>query len=525
MLTREELLELNPVERYVFFQKNPWAFLTNCVYTKDQVDSKDPIKLLPNRDYARLYANFFNRYPLLLVPKTRRMTMSWYTIALFTHDAIFNQARFHAFVSKKEEDSNDLVLRAKFIYDHIPQDMIPRELLPKCDSKFNVLSFPEIDSKIQGFPQGADQLRQFTFSGIFGDESAFWPDAELFYSATFPTIEGGGRMVLVSSPAPGFFKKLTFDALDKAGDIDTTYYQPDYKQPMQGVRVWKNKKNRFVVFELHYTADPKKRHPGFKESIKNSMPLQEYLREYELHWDTFAGQPVYPEFSKLHILTEAPKPIHGLPMMIAFDFGLTPAATVCQYSEGRLTFFKEYVEINMGAERFIETVVIPDLRLRFPQWSDLKKDWVCSYDPAGNGKSDTDERSCALILSKHFNIRPGLITWESRRHAVVHFLKGLTPEGPAFQIYSRECPISVKGFEGGYRFADSSVEVEPSKVRPIKDAFSHPHDTIQYNCGTVLALSKRGTGSSPVPRPQYAGINGRGGNWQNQNLKNRRGLR
>jgi hypothetical protein len=518
-------VELSPFERYVYYKNNPWAFLTECCFTKDQVDSKDPIKLIPNRDYGRFYANLFNRYPLLLVPKTRRMTMSWYTIALFVHDTIFNQARFNAFVSKKEDDSHDLIMRAKFIFDHIPADKIPRELLPKCEFKFNVLSFPDIDSKIQGFPQGADQLRQFTFSGIFGDESAFWDQAKDFYSATFPTIEGGGRMVLVSSPAPGFFKKLVFDALDEVGDVDTSYFQPDYKQPMQGVRVWKNKKNKFLVLELHYTADPKKRHAGFKESIKNSMPLQEYLREYELHWDTFAGQPVYPEFSKLHILTEEPRPVHGLPLMIAFDFGLTPAATVCQYSEDVLTFFKEYVEINMGAERFVDRVVA-DLRMRFPQWSDMKKDFFCTIDPAGLGRADTDERSCAQIVAKYFTVHPGPIAWEERRHAVVHFLKKMTAEGPAFQVYSKECPITVKGFEGGYRFADKSIEVEPSKVRPIKDAFSHPHDTVQYNCSAVLALSKRNSNSMPIPRPQYAALNSSGGSaWQRQNQRNRRGLR
>ena len=311
------------IERYIYYKHNRWAFLTEVCYTKDEVNIKEPIKLMPNKEYLELYTMLWEKYPLMAIPKTRRMTFSWTTICLYLHDAIFNRVRNFAFVSKKEDDADDLIRRAKFIFDHIPEDKIPRALLPECEYKFNSLSFPSLDSKIRGFPQGADQLRQFTFSGIFGDESAFWDQAEEFYSATFPTIDGGGRMTLVSSPAPGFFKRLCFDAMDVPGDINVTEYQPEYTAPMTGVRVWKNKKNRFLVLEIHYTADPTKRDPSYKESIKNSMPLPKYLREYELEWDTYSGQPVYPEFNQaVHVVHEAPVPSFGLPMLIAWDFGL-----------------------------------------------------------------------------------------------------------------------------------------------------------------------------------------------------------
>lgn len=489
------------LERYQMYRNDPWKFMMDCVYTKDQVDDVTPIKLLPNQDYARLYTKLWLRHKLMLIPKSRRMTMSWFTIALHTWDAIFHKGRFIAFVSKKEDDAHELVERARFIISHIPPDKIPKEMLPKMQSKFCSLEFPELDSKIQGFPQGADQLRQFTFSRIFGDESAFWEQAQDFYSATFPTIEGGGCMTLVSSPAPGFFKKLCFDAIKQVGDIDIMQYTPDYQQPMQGVRVWQNAKNKFLVFELHYTADPNKRSVEFRESIQNSMPVQDYLREYELHWDTFAGQPVYPEFSKLHILKEPPEPKFGLPMLIGFDFGLTPAAVIGQYEDGVLTIFKEYVEVNMGVERFSEKV-IADMKLRWPKWGDIRTQWLCYIDPAGVFRSDTDENSCALVLQgKGFKTAPGPVVWEERRRGVVSFLQLMRSAGPAFQIYARECPMLVKGFEGGYRFNDRSVEIEPNKVRPIKDQYSHPHDALQYLCSGIRALDS--TLQRKVPRPIY----------------------
>lgn len=489
------------IQNYMRYKKDAWAFLTECVYTMDQVKKDEPIRRFPDKEYLHSFVKLWQKYPLIANPKARRMTMSWTTIGLFVWDTIFNRARHQAFVSKKEDDANELVLRAKFIVDHLDRTRLIGDMIPKYTFKYNVLEFPEAMSKIQGFPQGADQLRAFTFSGIFGDESAFWEYAEKFYSASFPTLDGGGRMTLVSSPAPGFFKKLCFDAMDVPGDINVAEYAPDYRSPMQGMRVWKNKKNRFLVVELHYTADPEKRHPEYKESIKNSMPYQEYMREYELHWDTFEGQPVYPEFGKIHVLDERPQPTQGLPMLIGFDFGLTPACVIGQLDEGVLTIFEEIVEINMGAVRFLDKVAT-HVKLHYPTHSELKKDWRCWIDPSGFNRNDNDERQTAQTVAKYFNPAPGAIAWETRRTSVVHFLMKLEKGKPAFQIYSKECPMLHKGFEGGYRFNDKAIDIEPSKLRPIKDAYSHPHDALQYLCGGAKGLTR--TFNTVIPNPQYS---------------------
>lgn len=494
-------MEENIAQRWLRYRTNPWDFLMECCRTLDQVDPVNPVKLLPNREYAKEYVQLWQLCPLLAIPKSRRMTMSWFTISLYLWDTIFHDGRFNAFVSKKEDDANELVERAKFIYEHIPEDRLPRELLPEARSKFALLEFPAIKSKIQGFPQGADQLRQFTFSGIFGDECAFWEQAKAFYSASFPTIEGGGRMTLVSSPAPGFFKQLCYDALDQITDINVTDTHVNDKQLMQGMRVWHNRKNRFTIMEIHYTADPAKRSAEFRDSIKNAMPLTEYLREYELHWDTFAGFPVYPEFSKLHITHDEPSVMHGLPMLVGIDFGLTPAAVIGQYQEDRLIIFEELVEINMGSDRFSEKLAT-HIKLKYRTKTDLKKDWLCFIDPAGLQRSQKDETACAQSLHNvGFTTTPGPILWEQRRKGVVAFLQKLTSKGPAFQIYGRACPMLVKGFEGGYRYAEKTVEIEPNTVRPVKDAYSHPHDALQYlSCGIADTIQ---TFKKNIPVPRY----------------------
>lgn len=209
--------------RYEAMRKDPWLFL-EAVFTRDEADSKNPIKRFPcDKEYIKLYTKIWMAEKKIAVPKSRRLLMSWTNIALYTWDAMFHVGRANAFVSKKEEDAADLVEKARFIVDHLDKELIPKELVPKYEATFNKIRFPEIESQIRGFPQGADQLRQYTFSGLFFDEAAFWENAEDAYSAAVPTIDGGGRITVVSSCGPGFFKRIVFDRIENDDEDQTIY--------------------------------------------------------------------------------------------------------------------------------------------------------------------------------------------------------------------------------------------------------------------------------------------------------------
>jgi len=134
-------------------------------------------------------------------------------VTLYTWDTLFHVGRHNALVSKKEVDADNLIERAKFIVDNIPETEIPKECLPKYKRTYTRLEFPEIKSLIQAFPSGSDQLRAYGFSGVCFDEAAFMDDCEEAYSSTMPCIENGGRFTMISSPAKGFFHKLVFDNL------------------------------------------------------------------------------------------------------------------------------------------------------------------------------------------------------------------------------------------------------------------------------------------------------------------------
>jgi hypothetical protein len=475
----------NTLLNYERYRRDPVAFLTECVFTLDQVDKITPIKAFPMEfEYLRLYCKIWQKYPLIAVPKSRRLTMSWTNIALYLWDTMFNQGRNQAFVSKKEDDAKVLVEKAEFIFDHIPKDKIPPELLPKKKTKSSppMLSFPELNSQIQGFPMGADQLRQFTFSGVFGDECAFWPEAENFYAATLPTIEGGGRMSLVSSPAPGFFKHLVFDTLDK--DIDLAIAPETVKAPLRGIRLWMNEDNRFLIYESHYTCHPHKRTKSYRESIKKSLPIRKFLQEYELNWDTFEGLPVYPDFDANRHLSRVPlEPKLGLPLLCGWDFGLTPACVVSQLQGGQLVILKEFVSKNKSISMFAPEVMQSLLTL-FPEWHSWESDYRHFIDPAGTHRAETDANTCMNVMKQCGlkNIALGRQDWASRRDAVEGRLVKSSREGPSIIMYEPDCPQLSKGFRGGYQYAESAGVLEPTRLMALKNEFSHCHDALQYLC-------------------------------------------
>jgi hypothetical protein len=497
-LERKKLLD-----QFLRIRKHPKEFL-KAVRTLDEVNRDAPIRHFPtDLEYIDWYIEFWMRENLLAVPKTRRMKMSWINIALFLWDAMFHEGRNLAFVSKKEDDSDELVKRATFIYDHLDESILPKELLPRKDVKFNSLAFPEINSRIRGYPSGADQLRQYTFSRILGDECAFWPDAQEMFAGSKPTLEGGGQIVMISSPGPGFFKRIVHDQLDHQGEFDAQAVLAGRKKsPMQGVNVWKNPTNRFFIFELHYSADPAKRTEAWKAEAKAGLPIRDWMREYELHWDSYDGLPVFPDFSRQVHVKKDLKPQFGLPLLRGWDFGLTPSCVVAQLQGRQLVVLREFTSMNMGADRFAD-LVLPQMEVFFPQWRG-KGDWIDFIDPAGQNRDQSNEGSCALTLdSKGLTCIPGAVAFEERRKAIERLLTTADKDGPGMVLDAATCPVLIRGFEGGYRYPDSVLGREPQQLRPLKDEHSHPQDALQY-IATGIQSKRRKAAGSALPQIGYS---------------------
>lgn len=185
--------------------RDPWRWLVECVKTQDEADERARVKRFPDKPYLEHVVRTWQREPILAIPKSRRMMATWLMVALHLHKALFFP-RSAVFVQSKKEEDSDFLLgphRMLFIYHNLP----PNVPWPRVKKKYANLAFDN-GSYVKGIAQGADQLRQYTASAILCDEMAFWEDAESTWTSLKPTIQGGGKVTMISSAQPGFFQRI-----------------------------------------------------------------------------------------------------------------------------------------------------------------------------------------------------------------------------------------------------------------------------------------------------------------------------
>jgi hypothetical protein len=196
--------------------------------------------------------------------------------------------------------------------------------------------------------------------------------------------------------------------------------------------------------------------------------------------NVFSGKPVYEGLynDALHASTTPLGIYRGLPLRLAWDFGLTPACVAGQLSaKGQLRVLREWVCENGALREFARDVVKPALANEFHGMT-----IISTADPAGNQRSQVDEVTCIDELA-----RLGIPTTAAptndfipRRQAVATFLTKTIDGGPGF-ILDPSCEMLRKGFLGGYKFDRVQVSGdERFKDVPTKNKFSHPADCCQY---------------------------------------------
>lgn len=245
--------------------------------------------------------------------------------------------------------------------------------------------------------------------------------------------------------------------------------------------------------------------PNYYEDLAEGKS-QDYIDVY-IHAQfgkSLSGQPVFKAFNRdIHVSKAELRPINlsSNPLLIGFDFGLTPACAIGQIDPaGRLLIYASLVSEGMGTLRFSREKLKPLLAQRFPGMNVL-----IIGDPAGTQRAQTDERSVFDILkAEGFRViaaKTNAIV--GRVSAVDSWLTRMVDGGPAMLIDPRADAL-VQALRGGYRYKiKSNGEMVDT---PDKNKHSHIADAMQY-----LALHADGnaTGAShkasarPVEKVNY----------------------
>lgn len=164
--------------------------------------------------YIKPILETFMREQLVAVEKSRDVLMTWISVTYFTWEVLFHEGRQVIFQSETATKTRELVDRAGVIFKNQPKWLqdVHKATVAEGGNRAGLLKVASLQSEIIGFPQGADQVRQFHPSALFSDEAAFNPEASECFAAIKPAIMNGGKYVAISSANPGWFQRICRDA-------------------------------------------------------------------------------------------------------------------------------------------------------------------------------------------------------------------------------------------------------------------------------------------------------------------------
>lgn len=208
------------------------------------------------------------------------------------------------------------------------------------------------------------------------------------------------------------------------------------------------------------------------------------------------GKPVYSSYNdRIHCQEFDIHPSQEIRR--GWDFGLTPACSFSQMQpNGQWRVFDELVSEDMGIERFAD-IVNQHCRQNYNTYQFLDYG-----DPAGNSKSQTDEKTCFQILkAKGIDIKSGIQSPTSRLEAVRKPLNTMVDGEPGFLLHPR-CKVLRKGFMGRYQFRRLKVSNDRYTDKPDKNEYSHIHDALQYDATQLFTPTIAKKKSKPIKRNQ-----------------------
>lgn len=206
----------NPVERELFLcaADREYFIRTYCkIYDSETQDWIDFDLWDEQVDVLELVID----HQQTIVLKARQLGLTWLMLAFALHQMIFRPIAEVLIFSKREDEAIYLLSneRLKGMYDHLPQWMKPGKKVDAA-KHFQLAN----GSSARAFPSNAGDSYTATFAII--DEADLVPDLKQLLSRVKPTIDAGGKLVMISradkSKPESLFKSIYKAAKRKAND-------------------------------------------------------------------------------------------------------------------------------------------------------------------------------------------------------------------------------------------------------------------------------------------------------------------
>jgi hypothetical protein len=151
-----------------------------------------PFRLWPEQ---RRVAGLLQEHRLVAVLKARQLGLTWLVLAFALWLMLFHPIATVLLFSRRDDEAVDLLtVRLRGMHDRLPAWLKANKFLTDNDHEWALAS----GSRALAFPTTAGDSYTATLAIV--DEADLCPDLDRLMRAVKPTIDGGGRMVLLSRP-------------------------------------------------------------------------------------------------------------------------------------------------------------------------------------------------------------------------------------------------------------------------------------------------------------------------------------
>ncbi|MFC1562851.1 hypothetical protein ACFL4Z_02230 [candidate division KSB1 bacterium] len=412
---------------------DPWFFMTEFVYT---LERKEGLKKFPDYPYLKDFVTLIQDERLLIVLKSRQMLITWTVMAFIVWDCILFGSSDVLVISKREAEAKELIQRAKFIYNNLPETL---KITIGYDNK-NMLEFNHRKSRIISLPSSPDIGRSYAPKRIFWDEMAFTPFDEEVFQSLQPALDGGGSFIGVSS----------------SNGMNTKHGQLCLNYKEQG----------FKKLALHYSMHPLKDENWLKEA-KKGISIERWNQEQELSLET-SGNRVYERFSAItHVIDWHYE--EALSVYRAIDFGYhTPVVLWLQVTvNDEVIVFNEWIGENNTISELFHHINIVDAKIGITE-DDVEMTYC---DPAG--KAVTDKGISSVDYLEENGIKLSYRSSSVCAGIALVREKLMDASGNVFLKISRNCKRTISDF---MHYSKRNKSEEPKK----DNVSDHTMDALRY---------------------------------------------
>ncbi len=174
------------------------TFIDQYVIIDDAQDHGDGVGTMPFKlwDAQRTLLEAMDSEQRLLILKARQLGISWLCCAYALHLCLSKPNRLVLTFSIGQEEANEMMRRITAMYDRLPDAIRSEHPVTKRNTEEIVW---QNGSAIHALPSRKSAGSGYTASLIILDEFAKNENAAKLYTAVKPTIDGGGKMIILST--------------------------------------------------------------------------------------------------------------------------------------------------------------------------------------------------------------------------------------------------------------------------------------------------------------------------------------